>query len=424
MWRSGRNAAGNFAGNMRVTIPITNAGPINWHALDDVHVFLFRRIADQERDLLFVDALYDVGSPEFIGDRAKDWYFGHVCYAPIDPLEQLNSRHSDRSGIPLQQWSVPRWVIEWEHGKVLLHAFSNDVGPASEFCDRIFGGSPGESAPPARLKWELSTSRDQYLLQAEKLLHHIQRGDIYEVNYCVERSADAADLDPYTAFAKMLDRTEASFAAFHRSGDRFALCASPERFLSFNGTMVFSQPMKGTRHRSKDASEDARLAKELATDGKERSENIMALDVSRHDLSRIAASGSVKVEELCAVRAHGQVHQMTSTVSARIRNGLTPIDVLRASFPMASMTGAPKFRAMQLIDAMEDQARGLFSGTLGFFAPDGTGDFNVVIRALFFDRATNRATLLTGSALTAACDPGKEWEECELKARSVINALQ
>lgn len=150
----------------------------------------------------------------------------------------------------------------------------------------------------------------------------------------------------------------------------------------------------------------------------------MALDVARHDLSKIAASRSVNVEELCAVHPHAHVHQMTSTVSAKIKEGITPIEVARSAFPMASMTGAPKIRAMQLIDETEDGPRGLFSGTLGFFAPDGSADLNVVIRTAFYDAATDRISIKTGSALTAACDLKMEWEECELKARSVINALQ
>ena len=149
----------------------------------------------------------------------------------------------------------------------------------------------------------------------------------------------------------------------------------------------------------------------------------MARDVMRNDLSRVAASGSVQVEALCAVQAHPRVHQMTSTVTARLRTGLSPIDAVRAAFPMASMTGAPKVRAMELIDAAEDQARGLYSGTLGYFAPDGTGDLNVVIRTLLHHAGTGLTALSTGSALTALSDPALEWEECEVKARSVIDAI-
>ena len=182
--------------------------------------------------------------------------------------------------------------------------------------------------------------------------------------------------------------------------------------------------MKGTRPRSADPRHDARLAEELRNDPKERAENVMALDVMRNDLSRVAASRSVQVHELCAVRSYPAVHQMVSTVHCLLAADRSPYDALLASFPMASMTGAPKVSAMKLIDVAEDQARGLFSGTLGFFAPDGTGDMNVVIRSVFHDQGEGTASLLTGSAITALCDPEAEYEECEVKARSVINALR
>jgi para-aminobenzoate synthetase component 1 len=255
-------------------------------------------------------------------------------------------------------------------------------------------------------------------------LDHIQRGDIYEVNFCTSRSATAATFDPFTAFESLLRRTDAPFAAFYRHGPCFAMCASPERFIAFDGHEVMGQPMKGTRPRYADELRDRQAAEELAADPKERSENIMALDVMRHDLARIAARRSVCVEELCVVRSYPRVHQMISTVTARMRQGVSPMDVLRATFPMASMTGAPKYRAMQLIEETEEGPRGWFSGSFGFFAPDGTGDFNVIIRTLLYHADDRTLRLTTGSAITALCDPEAEYEECEVKARSVIDALR
>jgi para-aminobenzoate synthetase component 1 len=181
--------------------------------------------------------------------------------------------------------------------------------------------------------------------------------------------------------------------------------------------------MKGTQRRSPEPALDADIAAALSNDPKERSENIMAVDVARHDLSRIAAPGSVVVDELCGVKTYATVHQLVSTVRSRLREGFGPGEVLRATFPMASMTGAPKRRAMQLIEEVEDMRRGLFSGTLGFFLPDGTADLNVVIRTMTFNAATGHASLITGGAITAGSDPEQEWEECELKARSVLNAF-
>jgi para-aminobenzoate synthetase component 1 len=282
---------------------------------------------------------------------------------------------------------------------------------------------PAPLAPVLPATWTRTTSRERYLAQVQTLLDHIQQGDIYEVNYCTQRTAVLEKFDPFTAFAKLLAHADAPFSAVLRDGDRFALCASPERFLRIEGDRVISQPMKGTRPRGMSRTEDSALAWELASDPKERSENIMALDVSRNDLSRIAASGSVKVEELCAVKSYPNVHQLVSTVEALIRPGVSPMDVLRATFPMASMTGAPKLRAMQLIDEVEDMRRGLFSGTIGFFLPDGTADLNVVIRTVTYDVSTGRAALISGGAITAASIPEQEFAECELKARSVLKAF-
>jgi para-aminobenzoate synthetase component 1 len=271
--------------------------------------------------------------------------------------------------------------------------------------------------------WESTTPKERYLAQVAQLLAHIQRGDIYEVNYCTRRTARLPDFDPYAGFARLLAHADAPFAAFLRDGDHFALCASPERFLRMEGDHLLTQPMKGTRPRGRNAAEDAALSHELAQDPKERSENIMALDVARNDLARIAVPGSVQVDELCAVKSFPNVHQMISSASAKLRLGTTPMDILRATFPMASMTGAPKVRAMQLIDRVEDMGRGLFSGTMGFFLPDGSANLNVVIRTVTWNAATGRASLISGGAITAGSTPEQEFAECLHKARSVLNAF-
>lgn len=409
---------------MRTTIRIPSGKPFSANGLRHQETFLFRRMADKGRAVLGVGVVERFEEPRFdTAGRATDWLFGHLVYELKDRLEALGSRHTVDAGLPLQRWFVPRWVVEWVGDETLLHVSIGDEAAGLSFVDELLNAEP-VAGPVSIGPWDQHTSRDRYLEQAAVLLQHIHRGDIYEVNYCVKRTCVRLGWDPFAAFDGLAERTQAPFAGFYRDAGKFALCASPERFLAFDGRQVVGQPMKGTRPRSADPQADERWRNELAHDEKERSENIMALDVMRHDLSRIAASRSVEVEELCAVRSFPHVHQMVSTVSACIAQGRTPADVLRAAFPMASMTGAPKFRAMQLIDDAEDQARGLYSGSLGFFAPDGTADLNVVIRTILYDEATGYASLSTGSALTAACDPLKEWEECELKARSIMNAFE
>ena len=409
---------------MRTTIEIHNPGAFDFRSLRAETDLLYRRVADRDRAVLAIGVHHIVQEPEFNSEgHVKDWVFGVLPYEWEGGVDARSHGQPEPAAKDPARWFVPQLVVEWVGERVRLHALPGQEEQAGIWARSLFLTTPADQAD-APIGWKEGSSRTDYLANAQQLLAHIQRGDIYEVNYCTARSATASTFDPFSAFNRMLDRSQAPFAAFYRNRDSYALCASPERFLAFHGSKVMGQPMKGTRPRSMDPQEDLRLAQELAHDGKERSENIMALDVMRNDLSRVAASGSVKVDELCAVVSFPKVHQMISTVSARLREGSTPLDAIRAAFPMASMTGAPKIRAMQLIHAAEEGPRGLFSGSLGFFAPDGTADFNVVIRSVFFNDRTKLLSMWTGSAITAQCRPEDEWDECQLKARSVIDALR
>jgi len=371
---------------------------------------------------LAVGAIERAEEPSFTSKgNASDWWFGHLAYGYKDRLEPLASRLADSFDWPLANWFRPRWVIEWRGSEAWLHAHDADVDEGLAFVEGM--NRERASASPRVLAWRPSTSRDMYLKQAAHLLGHIQRGDIYEVNYCIAHEAEHMGFDPYTAFDALLGRADPPYAGFMKMGERYALCCSPERFIAFDGERMSGEPMKGTRPRGVDEAEDARLRHELANDPKERSENVMAVDVMRNDFSRVAVPGSVKVPELFGVRTHPRVHQLVSVIEGRIANGHTPFDAVKAAFPPASMTGAPKISAMKLIDEAEDRARGLYSGAMGYFAPDGTADLNVVIRTVLFDRASGRLSIPTGSALTAQCDPEAEWEECLVKFNSIAHAL-
>ncbi|MCC7502077.1 MAG: anthranilate synthase component I family protein [Flavobacteriales bacterium] len=403
---------------MQPTARIPWSGALHWQALEPYPSFLARRTGASGGWVIGVGAEEVLEAP-----RPGTWCFGHLAYDMKNSLEPLSSRHPDEDGFPLSRWSVPFWVVELEGEQATLHSAAEHQAEGLTFLQALVG-SLTVPLPVAPLTgWQVRTTRERYLQQVERVLHHVQRGDIYELNHCAGRTTHQLGWDPFAGFAHLMTANPAPLAAFYRMGDQFALCASPERYLLVEEGKVLAQPMKGTRRRHADPIEDARLALELAADPKERSENIMAVDVMRNDLSRVAASRSVVVEELCAVHAYPHVHQMTSTIRARLRVGATAWDAVLASFPMASMTGAPKLRSMQLIDEVEDMRRGLFSGTLGFFTPAGNADLNVVIRTLTYNAISGRAALLTGSAITASSLPELEWEECELKARSVLNAL-
>jgi para-aminobenzoate synthetase component 1 len=249
------------------------------------------------------------------------------------------------------------------------------------------------------------------------------RGDIYEVNYCMEWYADDVDVLPMALFNALNRVGRTPFSAFLSFENKYLMSASPERFLQRRGDTLISQPIKGTAARHEDAVIDKSVAEALKLDTKERSENIMITDLVRNDLSRIARKGSVEVSEQCVVYPFAQVHQMISTVKAQCNSAFSSLDIVNACFPMGSMTGAPKQRAMELINQYEHGQRGLYSGAVGYFAPNGDFDFNVVIRSLVYDAASKYLSTHVGSALTAAADPSKEYDECQLKVKAIKRVL-
>ena len=201
------------------------------------------------------------------------------------------------------------------------------------------------------------------------------------------------------------------------------MSASPERYLKKVGNQLISQPIKGTARRFADAVLDAQAKEQLSTDPKERSENIMIVDLVRNDLSRTAAKGSVQVEELCAIYSFEQVHQMISTITSEMLPEYKAVDALQTTFPMGSMTGAPKISAMQIIEQLEETKRGLYSGAVGYFTPEGDFDFNVVIRSILYNEQNQYVSFSVGSAITALSVPENEYEECLVKAKAMREVL-
>ena len=266
------------------------------------------------------------------------------------------------------------------------------------------------------------TGREEYLQQAEAIMRHIQRGDIYEMNFCLEFFAEDVSIHPASTWLALNARSPMPFACYYRSTDFHLLCASPERFLKRTGKRILSQPIKGTAPRGKDAESDRMQRNKLAADEKEMAENIMIVDLVRNDLSRTAVRGSVKVDELMGIHTFPALHQMISTVSAEVEEHTPATDIIRAAFPMGSMTGAPKVRAMQLIEQYENARRGLFSGSVGYFTPGGDFDLNVVIRSIQY-REDRYLSFSAGSAITVRSDAAKEYEECLLKAKTMMNVL-
>jgi para-aminobenzoate synthetase component 1 len=283
---------------------------------------------------------------------------------------------------------------------------------------------PAVTAQPLPTPINNRISREEYIRIIKQLQQHILRGDCYEINFCQEFFAEHVDIDPLQVYCSLSNTSPNPFAAFYKTGQQYLLCASPERYLKKEGERIFSQPIKGTSQRDlNDVGEDVKSKEHLYNSAKDRSENVMIVDLVRNDLSKICVEASVQVEELFGIYSFPQVHQMISTVSGQLRSDIHFIEAIKATFPMGSMTGAPKKRVMELIEQYELTRRGIFSGAVGYITPEGDFDFNVVIRSIMYNAASKYLSFQAGSAITFYSDPEKEYEECLLKAGAIKKVL-
>lgn len=330
--------------------------------------------------------------------------FGWLGYDLKNAFERLETRHPDRIGFGDAGLFEPHTILEGSAG-----------------FDALASARLGQNETKITLTPRVSKA--QYLEDVRALQRHIQLGDIYEVNYCQELYAEGVTIDPLAVFERLVAATEAPHSALLHHKGSWLLCASPERYLQRNGNRLISQPIKGTVRRGATAEEDLALAAHLASDPKERAENIMITDLVRNDLARAGIPGTVQVDELCGIYSFKTVHQMISTVSAEVTEAHRFGHIVASTFPMGSMTGAPKVSAMGLIDRYEHFARGLYSGSVGVIDPSGDFDFNVVIRSVLYNAHTGYLSIRIGGAITALADAEQEYEECMLKARAVVGAL-
>ncbi len=356
--------------------------------------------------------------------NTADWLLGFLTYDLKNELEDLKSANEDALSFPDLYFFQPLKIFQLKEQKLELHYLPEVVHEMERDVNQIMKVLQNftQPKPSSGIKIKMRLTRDAYCQQVSQMLDYIKRGAIYEANFCQEFYAEA-EIDPISVFLKLNALSKAPFASFFKLNDRYALCSSPERYLQKNGAQLISQPIKGTSRRGSTYDEDRLLKNQLQTDPKERSENIMITDLVRNDLSRVASRGSVTVPELCKIYTFDQVHQMISTVAANLPEHMDPVNCLAKTFPMGSMTGAPKIRAMQIIEALETQKRGLYSGSIGYFTPEGDFDFNVVIRSILFNAAKNYLSFCVGSAITATASPEKEYEECLVKAKAMREAL-
>lgn len=354
----------------------------------------------------------------------KDWIFGYLSYDLKNDIEPLSSENFDGLNFPDLYFFQPKKLFLFKDKSVTikyLNCICDEV--ESDLVTISSFSKTAESKVSNNIKIESRVSKASYIEKVTAMLSHIKRGDIYEANFCQEFYA-IAQLNPLETYFSLNSISQTPFATFLKNGNQFLLSSSPERFIKKEGSVITSQPIKGTTRRSDNSNEDEDLKFALKNDQKERSENIMIVDLVRNDLSKIAKKGTVKVTELCEIHSFKQVHHMISTVEAEVLPTVSAVGVIAAAFPMGSMTGAPKISAMTIIEELEETKRGVYSGAVGYFSPQGDFDFNVVIRSILYNASNSYVSFSVGSAITSKSTPEKEYEECLVKAKAMRSVLE
>ncbi len=347
----------------------------------------------------------------------QNWLFGLFNYDLKNETENLSSKNSDYLDFPELYFFVPKYLIVFKNGKAEVL-----IGNASVLSE-IEALEIPITIKNDQLQISQRLTKEAYIGKVNALKNHMIRGDIYEVNFCQEFFAENAIISPAQTFKLLNELSPTPFAGYFKVYNRYILSATPERFLGKRGSKLISQPIKGTARRSGNPDEDEMIKTRLKNDPKEKAENVMIVDLVRHDLTKSAVKASVKVDELFGIYSFPQVHQMISTISCDLNSNVHFIDAIKNTFPVGSMTGAPKYRAMELIEEFEVSKRGIYSGSFGYINPNGDFDFNVVIRSILYNADNRYVSFQVGSAITYHSEPHLEYEECLLKATAMLLVL-
>ena len=355
--------------------------------------------------------------------QVDDWIFGYISYDLKDEIEGFNSKNLKYFDVPNLSFFQPStiWVFDGVELKALyfdekeLFDAWNEINKIHISCDSI------ESNPNVELKGRLS--KEEYIKKIKNIKKRIKMGDTYELNFCFDFFNDNTKINPENTFKKLNKLTESPMSVYYKDHHLHVLSSSPERFIKRNKKTIISQPIKGTKKRGKNIDEDVFLINSLKNSIKEKSENHMIVDLVRNDFSRIAKKGSVKVTELSKINTYKNIHQMVSTIEAQIENDMFFSTILKSTFPMGSMTGAPKIKTMKIIDELEETSRGIYSGAIGYIDPNKNFDFNVVIRTIIYDDKLSKISVNVGSGITFKSDPKDEYEECLTKIDALKKSL-
>jgi para-aminobenzoate synthetase component 1 len=348
---------------------------------------------------------------------SNEWIFGWVGYDVRRSIEAFAKEHLESSSFP--QLVLFRPINLFKIRNRSVEVLKGEWHPN---LDEWLSMDPADDLPGVELT--PTVSHDEYNRHIAELKLQIAIGNVYELNYCMPFEGQAEWNNTASIWKRIYGYTEAPFSAYARWGNNTVMCASPERYLKREGNRVVSQPIKGTARRGESPEEDIRLKNELSLSRKERAENVMIVDLVRNDLSQCADRNSVCVEELFGVHSFKTVHHLISTISCTVPSSIGWVDLIKTTFPMGSMTGAPKLSAMKLISAHEKTERGIYSGSIGYIEPNGNFDFNVVIRSVQYDMLSGKVSCHVGGAITALCNASDEYKECLLKAEAVLRALR
>jgi para-aminobenzoate synthetase component 1 len=354
----------------------------------------------------------------FIKNKKAPLLGTFLTYDLKNSRENLHSSIEDKTGFPLLAcWEPSSIIAEKRDGSSFYYGNyeqylkqTENLVEEENFLNEI-------SLKPALTK-------EEYLSGFEKIQQALQAGDIYEMNFCQHFSANIKSIDPISLYQKLNKLSPAPFSGIIKYNNSWLICSSPERFLKRNGNELFSQPIKGTIRKFANENENNAAMLQLKENPKEINENVMIVDLVRNDLSHFAIKNGVEVTELCNVYPFATVNHMISTVNAKLKPGAETTEILAKAFPMGSMTGVPKIKALEIADALENFQRRLYSGSIGYFTNQSDFDFNVVIRSITWNEQNGYFSFSAGSAITIQANGEDEYNECMLKAEALFNAIK
>ena len=355
-------------------------------------------------------------------DSVDDWVFGYLSYDLKNEIEDLNDKNEDIFKLPNIHFFQPKVIWLIKNGKATILS-QNKINLIDDWI-QINSLDCLETLNKSKINLKSRGSKDDYIRKINAIKNRILKGDCYEMNFCFDMYCKNNTIDPYQTYIKLNNYTRSPMSTFLKLDNLYLMSSSPERFIKKENKKIISQPIKGTAKRGLDSHEDMEITNKLLSDPKELSENHMIVDLVRNDLSRIAEKGSVRVKKLNKLNTFKRVHQLISTIEANIQSNIEFSKIIEGTFPMGSMTGAPKIKSMNIIDEYESVKRGLYSGSVGYIKPNKDFDFNVIIRSIIYDRSLKEINVSVGSAITFKSDPESEYDECLIKAEPMIRSLK